>query len=83
MSDYEELVGVTHRIWCGNLRHISLDFKERYSHLSGEEIGAPVSRVSSPIRCEYNSLKSRDICLKLPLHLLRVTPTNSSQSDNL
>ena len=46
-------------------------------------IKGPVSRVSSPLRCEYNSSKSRDICLKFPLYLLRVTPTNSSQSDTL
>jgi len=34
------------------------------------DMAAPVSRVPSTLRCEYNSLKSRYICLKLPPHLL-------------
>ena len=43
------------------------------------DMAAPVSRVSSALRCEYISIKSRDTCLKLPHHRLWVTPTNSSQ----
>ena len=62
--------------------HLSMHSESIYPY-NRLETDAPVSRVSSALRCEYNSLKSRDICLKLPLHLLRVTPTNSSQSDNL
>jgi hypothetical protein len=42
-------------------------FKFNLVQLLGQLI---VSRVFTKLRCEYLSLKSRDICIKLPLHLL-------------